>query len=60
MHNVHFLLALMKSARRAILEDQYPSFVRSFFKKIYPDGKGFPNWAVTALRGVGIDPFEDP
>ncbi len=54
MHNVHHLLSLMRRARNAILEDRYPEFVRSFFAKYFAD-KGVPDWAVDALRGVGIE-----
>jgi queuine/archaeosine tRNA-ribosyltransferase len=54
MHNVQHLLSLMHSARKAILEDQYPVFVRTFFSRYFGD-KGAPSWAVNALKGVGID-----
>jgi len=54
MHNVHHLLSLMRSARNAILEDQYPVFIREFFSRYFGD-KGTPSWAVIALKGVGID-----
>ncbi|MCJ1366027.1 hypothetical protein MMC16_005152 [Acarospora aff. strigata] len=55
MHNVHYLLALMRFIRSAIIEDRYPSFVRAFFRKLYPDTSKIPAWAVTALRNVGVD-----
>ena len=56
MHNVHFLLALMGRARQAIIEDRYPLFVRDFFGKLYSkDISKYPDWAVVALRGVGVD-----
>ncbi|KAK5467559.1 hypothetical protein LTS15_000532 [Exophiala xenobiotica] len=54
MHNVHHLLSLMRRARNAILEDRYPEFVRNFFAKYFAD-KGVPDWAVDALKGVGIE-----
>ena len=54
MHNVHHMLALMEAARAAIIEDRYPTFVRDFFGK-YFNGKPAPQWAVDALKGVGID-----
>lgn len=59
MHNVHYQLALMRSAREAILEDRYPAFVRGFFAKLYPEKEKFPQWAVDALRGVGVDLLAD-
>lgn len=54
MHNVHHLLELMRRARTAILEDRYPAFVKDFFAT-YFGGKPAPEWAVEALRGVGIE-----
>ncbi|CAO2652705.1 Nn.00g021160.m01.CDS01 [Neocucurbitaria sp. VM-36] len=56
MHNVHYQLNLMREAREAILEDRYPGFVKGFFETLYSGEKGrYPEWAVTALRGVGVD-----
>lgn len=54
MHNVHWMLDLTRRARTAILEDRYPAFSRQFFQD-YFSGKGPPEWAVDALKGVGID-----
>lgn len=53
MHNVHWMLNLMKRARQAIIEDRYPAFASEFFKDYFP-GKGAPQWAIDALAGVGI------
>ncbi|KAK4498860.1 hypothetical protein PRZ48_009370 [Zasmidium cellare] len=53
MHNVHYLLNLMRRVREAIVEDRYPEFLRTHFKKLYSDNP--PTWAVDALRGVGVD-----
>lgn len=55
MHNVQYQLNLMKLAREAIIEDKYPAFVKEFFGKLYDDKSKYPEWAVTALRGVGVD-----
>jgi queuine tRNA-ribosyltransferase len=59
MHNVHYQLNLMRQVREAILEDRYPKFLREFFAKLYSDKRDYPDWAVTALRGVGVDLMED-
>jgi len=60
MHNVHFMLTLMGRVRQAILEDRYPAFIREFFSKIYQGDKSkYPEWAVGALKGVGMDLLED-
>ena len=58
IHNVHWMLHLMKRGRSAILEDRYADFAKQFFKDYFP-GKPPPDWAVTALKGVGIDLMED-
>ncbi|KAL9013462.1 MAG: hypothetical protein Q9173_001848 [Seirophora scorigena] len=56
MHNVHHLLALMRRARAAIVEDTYPAFLIDFFAKRYSGEKeNVPEWAIEALKGVGVD-----
>lgn len=60
MHNVHYLLSMMGEARQAILEDRYPAFLKGWFAKLYAGDKTkYPQWAVGALRGVGVDLMED-
>jgi queuine tRNA-ribosyltransferase catalytic subunit len=54
MHNIHHLLSLMESARKAIIEDRFPTFVRQFFASYY-NTKPVPSWAIDALNSVGID-----
>lgn len=56
MHNVHHLLSLMDRVRNAIIEDRYPRFLKDFFRLLYRDDLStVPQWAVTALREVGVD-----
>ncbi|CRK23438.1 hypothetical protein BN1708_013674 [Verticillium longisporum] len=56
IHNVWYQLELMRNVRQAIIEDRYPDFVRQFFGNLYDSDKTkFPEWAVEALRGVGVD-----
>ena len=56
MHNVHYLLSLMGRVRDAIVEDRYPEFLREYFATMYSgDMVRVPQWAVGALRGVGVD-----
>ncbi|KAH8690892.1 queuine tRNA-ribosyltransferase [Talaromyces proteolyticus] len=57
MHNVQYQLSLMDSIREAILEDRYPAFLLDFFDKYYGSRLKSPQWAVDALRGVGVDLF---
>ncbi|ODM21613.1 putative queuine tRNA-ribosyltransferase [Aspergillus cristatus] len=59
IHNVHYLLALMGSARQAIIEDRFPAFLREFFSKLYGDKSNSPEWVVGALRRVGVDLLAD-
>ncbi|KAK5021823.1 hypothetical protein LTS07_010718 [Exophiala sideris] len=54
MHNVQHLLSFMGRIRNAILEDRFPEFIKGFFA-MYFEGKGAPEWAVGALKGVGIE-----
>lgn len=44
----------MGRVREAIIEDRFPAFVRGFFADLYAGGK-VPEWAVVALRGVGVE-----
>ncbi|KAG4221295.1 hypothetical protein PC116_g30229, partial [Phytophthora cactorum] len=59
MHNVWYQLDLMRQVREAIIADRYPAFLRQFFANLYPDQANYPKWAVDALRGVGVDLYED-
>lgn len=60
VHNVHFLLNLMKGVREAVLEDRFPRFLRRYFGEMYGGDKSrYPEWAVEALRGVGVDLMDD-
>lgn len=56
MHNVHYQLDLMDRVREAILADEYPTFLKGFFSRLYKGDKTkYPSWAVDALRSVGVD-----
>ncbi|CAN6674071.1 hypothetical protein TRVA0_050S00474 [Trichomonascus vanleenenianus] len=56
LHNVYYQLELMRSARRAIMADEYPDFVRTFFYNWYHgDMTKYPQWAIEALKTVDID-----
>ena len=60
MHNVHYLLDLMRQIRESIIEDRFPGFLKAYFAKLYAGDKDkYPRWAVDALRGVGVDLMED-
>ena len=60
MHNVHYLLSLMNKVRNAIIEDRYPRFLKDYFRFLYGDDLSkVPQWALTALREVGVDLLAD-
>jgi len=58
MHNVHYLMQLMREARRAIVEDRYPTFLRGWFLRRFGTRGDMPLWVIDALRGVGVDLLE--
>lgn len=59
MHNIHYLLSLMRQIRNAIIADEYPAFIKGYFDTLYAGDKTrYPEWVVEALRGVGVDLLE--
>lgn len=44
----------MGRVRKAIVEDSFPAYLRSFFTDYFGD-TGYPQWCVDALRSVGVD-----
>ncbi|KAK6065857.1 queuine tRNA-ribosyltransferase [Seiridium cupressi] len=59
IHNVWYQLHLMTDIRNAIIEDRYPAFLKQFFADLYSDKAQYPDWAVEALKGVGVDLLAD-
>ncbi|KAG8339977.1 queuine tRNA-ribosyltransferase [Trypanosoma vivax] len=53
-HNVAYLINLTRGARAAIEEGKFTDFVQNFFADCYPNFH-YPQWAVNALRSVGIE-----
>lgn len=59
IHNVWYQLALMRRVREAIIGDRYPTFLKEFFSDQHGgDRSKYPEWAVDALKGVGVDLLE--
>lgn len=54
LHNVAYLTRLMKRARTAILEGEFPKFVQDFMLDLHPK-KNYPQWTIDALREAGIE-----
>lgn len=52
IHNLHYQLNLMRQARKSIMDDKFPDFVRSFLSRLYPEGS--PVWVKDALASVNL------
>jgi tRNA-guanine transglycosylase len=60
IHNVHYLLDLMRRIREAIIADTYPQFLRDYFSTLYAGDKTkYPTWIVDALKGVNVNLMEE-
>ncbi|RUP45705.1 hypothetical protein BC936DRAFT_147836 [Jimgerdemannia flammicorona] len=56
LHNVAYQLRLMRDMLEAIAADRFPAFVKGFFNDYFKTkGEKYPEWAVNALRSVGIE-----
>ncbi|CAD5114432.1 DgyrCDS3564 [Dimorphilus gyrociliatus] len=54
IHNVAYQLKLMSEIRESIKNDNFPRYVKEFFRNMFPK-KDYPSWAVDALKSVQID-----
>lgn len=55
IHNVHFLIHLLRGLRQAILDDKAADYSRQFFIDYYRDAEGgIPDWIKNALAEVNI------
>ncbi|KAL8298576.1 hypothetical protein RB597_006653 [Gaeumannomyces tritici] len=59
LHNVWYQLNLMREIRDSIIEDRFPALVKTFFADLYPNQTDYPDWAVDALKRVGVDLKEE-
>lgn len=57
MHNLVFQARLMGGARDAILEGEFPEYLKKFFAD-YFGAAGYPQWCCDALKSVGVDLLE--
>ena len=53
LHNVTYLMHLMRQLRQAVLEGELVTFVQNFMKVRY-EGEMYPTWIVDALESVDI------
>jgi queuine tRNA-ribosyltransferase catalytic subunit len=54
LHNVAYLTQLMKRARTAIIDGEFPNFVQDFMLALHPS-KEYPGWAKDALLKAGVE-----
>merc|ERR1719160_2042288 len=60
VHNIHFMMTLMKEMRQEIFNQTFDSWVRSFLQKFFPSAKPPPcsvcppRWVKDALKAAGI------
>eukprot|EP00759_Apiculatamorpha_spiralis_P049762 PhF_6_TR44455/c0_g1_i1/m.68431/K00773/tgt, QTRT1; queuine tRNA-ribosyltransferase len=63
LHNISYLLNLMRGMRKAIEEGKFPQFVRVFMGKYFPGkaagGEEVPVWVTEALAYAGISLSEE-
>eukprot|EP00762_Andalucia_godoyi_P002290 ANDGO_07637.mRNA.1 putative queuine tRNA-ribosyltransferase len=53
IHNIAYLMTLMKNMRTALIEGSFQTFINTFFKKYYPN-RDYPRWCVDALTYAGF------
>ncbi|KAJ0406007.1 hypothetical protein ATCC90586_001353 [Pythium insidiosum] len=53
LHNVTYMLTLMRTLRQSIIDGNFEQFVQQFMINQFPD-KQYPAWAVDALTEAGI------
>ncbi|XP_077118121.1 queuine tRNA-ribosyltransferase catalytic subunit 1 isoform X2 [Ranitomeya variabilis] len=54
VHNIAYQLDLMRSVRGSIVDGCFPQFVGDFMRTMYGTKDKYPQWAVDALKTVGI------
>jgi tRNA-guanine family transglycosylase len=58
-HNICYMMTLVRSMRKAILDNSYSSFVQMFihdqFRGKDKGGKDIPTWVSDALHAAGIE-----
>jgi queuine tRNA-ribosyltransferase len=53
IHNIHFLIHMLRDLRTAVLEDRAEAFTIDWFKNYYRDD-GVPQWVKNALKECDI------
>jgi queuine tRNA-ribosyltransferase len=56
VHNIAYMMALVRGMRAAVLADAYPAFVRAFLRAHFLGGSdAIPRWVADALAHAGIE-----
>ncbi|KAF4649991.1 Queuine tRNA-ribosyltransferase catalytic subunit 1 [Perkinsus olseni] len=57
VHNIHYMLTLLRECRAAILDKRFSQFVRDFLAQMYPSNSSIcpPGWCRRCLSKAGID-----
>lgn len=53
-HNITYMMRLVSDMRKAVLEDRFPEYCRSFLRGYFPEPKDIPTWVVDALQEAGV------
>ena len=55
IHNIHFLIQMLRDLSQAVLEDRAEQFAIEFFTNYFKNDKdGVPTWIKNALKECGI------
>merc|ERR1712166_176498 len=49
IHNIHYMIPLMKEIRQAITEERYPQYISDFLHRHFPK-KNYPKWVYDTLN----------
>jgi tRNA-guanine transglycosylase len=55
LHNIAYMMRLMRSMRESIMKGTFPDFVNDFLRTMFlEEGLEVPNWVKEALEGAGL------
>jgi len=56
LHNVYFLIDILRKFRQAVLDDNVEEYLTTFIKNYHSNDKeGVPKWVIDACEAGGID-----
>ena len=60
IHNLAYMMRLVREMRQAVVEGRYPAYVRGFVHNMYHRSADIPGWVVDACGRAGFDVTEPP